>query len=622
MNHPPNNGLAGSPVNAETVASSTFPSALPQDILSQALDATNYAVVILDATKLDYPVSYCNSEFERITGFSQDGIFGKSLRALKSDETDATALVELRRALREARECSVIIRNQRRSGTLFWNSIHLAPLRDHQGRLTHFVATMTDITAQKHDRDAVEHERALLERIVNAVPDALMLADMDRRITLCNRGTTRMFGYQPQELVGQTTSMLYANPEDYSVQGDVRFNRDATEQFQAFEVTWRRKNGETFPSETVGTIMRDHNGKPLRFLGLVRDITERKRAEQLLQQTQERFDLAIRGSADGIWDWTDVCNDDQWWSPRFYELLQYKQDEIPAAHSMFLEIMHPDDRVHVRRAIAEKLEHGGEYDIEFRLRTKSGSYRWFRARADVLRDEHGRAKRMSGCLEDIHARRQAELEREELERHVLQATTEEQRRIGHDLHDGVGQELTGLAMMADSLCLALRRQSLPESQLAEKIGQGIERALAQIRSLARGLNPVQIDPLGLTSALSELAEHVSELYQVRCRFVGNDRVPMPDSETATQLYRIAQEAITNAVKHGKATTIEIALEESPESVELRILDNGTGIANLDSVTRGLGLRSMGYRARTIGATIRIEKTQLGGTQVVCILPDA
>jgi signal transduction histidine kinase len=203
---------------------------------------------------------------------------------------------------------------------------------------------------------------------------------------------------------------------------------------------------------------------------------------------------------------------------------------------------------------------------------------------------------------------------------VLEISAEENRRIGNDLHDGVGQELTGLSMIAGSLVIALSRKSMPEAKIAEKIDAGIKRALHQVRVLARGMNPVNVDTLGLMSSLSEMTSRLNELYGVHSTFECDEPVRFCNNQAATQLYRIAQEATTNAIKHGHARRLVISLNRRGEGALLSILDDGCGIPDESEPQQGMGLQTMEYRAGVVGGELRIAKRRGGGTKVTCTVP--
>ncbi len=218
----------------------------------------------------------------------------------------------------------------------------------------------------------------------------------------------------------------------------------------------------------------------------------------------------------------------------------------------------------------------------------------------------------------------AEAERKSLEQQILEISEREQRRIGQDLHDGLGQHLTGIELMMQSLEQKLAGKSKTEAVQAAKIAQHVRDAIRQTRALARGLSPVELDANGLMSALHELAANVQNMFRVQCNFRCEKPVLIARNTVATHLFRIAQEAVTNAVKHGKATQIEITLGVSSERLTLAIQDNGAGFPSELSPRTGMGLRIMDYRAAVIGGSLAVQRSPRGGTEVVCSIrqPDA
>ena len=210
-------------------------------------------------------------------------------------------------------------------------------------------------------------------------------------------------------------------------------------------------------------------------------------------------------------------------------------------------------------------------------------------------------------------------ERERLEREVLDVGERERRRIGRDLHDSLGQQLTGTALAGQVLQERLATRGAPEAGDAARIVALVEEAIEQTRSLARGLDPVEIDGGGLEQGLRELAERTSQLAGVRCDYRSAGPVGVADSVTATHLYRIAQEAITNAVKHARPNRIEVALEGLPGRVRLCVLDDGTGCE--PGAGAGMGLRIMAHRAAVMQGTFSIERAPAGGTSVTSEVPN-
>jgi len=210
-------------------------------------------------------------------------------------------------------------------------------------------------------------------------------------------------------------------------------------------------------------------------------------------------------------------------------------------------------------------------------------------------------------------------ERERLERELLEISEREQRRIGQDLHDGLCQHLTGATLAGQVLEGKLTALQLPEAADATKVVELVEEGINLSRRLAKGLYPVEIEADGLMLALEEYAKTTGELFKVNCRFECDLPVLIHDAATAGHLYRIAQEAVRNAIKHGKAKNILIRLEASEESTVLSIKDDGTGLPELLPKNRGMGLRIMAHRSAMIGGRFNVRRDETVGTLVTCEL---
>ena len=241
----------------------------------------------------------------------------------------------------------------------------------------------------------------------------------------------------------------------------------------------------------------------------------------------------------------------------------------------------------------------------------------------------------TGIIRDIS-------ERKELQQHVLEIANEEQQRIGQELHDVTGQELTGLSLFAGRLPKILRGATQVETtgnsiyqleeadflrlqQIAARLSQGLTLANRHVHELSHGLMPVKIDAEGLRSALVELAAIVSDQENITCRFECSGPVTVANNATATHLYRIAQESLHNALLHSRADQIQIFLSQQDEQIVLEVRDNGVGIdrtagARAGAPAKGMGLRIMDYRAGMIGGLFRVERNQPNGTRVRCTAP--
>lgn len=219
------------------------------------------------------------------------------------------------------------------------------------------------------------------------------------------------------------------------------------------------------------------------------------------------------------------------------------------------------------------------------------------------------------------ARRRAEqneAEARSLQKELLEITDTEQRRIGHDLHDGLGQHLTGIAFMSKLMEQRLTTKAVPEAEDARKIAGLVNKAIGWTRDLARGLAPVDLDQEeGLASALKQVAESSHELFGMPCRFEMSGDVHFRNPPVAIHLYRIAQEALNNAIKHARARDIVVRLTRTAGGITISVEDDGRGFDPLSIQTGGMGLRIMRYRAKMINGNLEVRKRSGGGTVVAC-----
>jgi len=210
-------------------------------------------------------------------------------------------------------------------------------------------------------------------------------------------------------------------------------------------------------------------------------------------------------------------------------------------------------------------------------------------------------------------------ERKRLEKEIIEISNREQQRIGQDLHDGLCQELAGIELMCQVLEQKLAAKSKAESKQVGEIAQHIRDAISHTRQLARGLSPVELEANGFMSALHELAANVQKLFRVECRIECPKPVLIRNNVFATHLYRIVQEAINNAVKHGRAKNIFISLKPAGDRFALTVTDDGAGFSDETKKSGGMGLHIMKYRASVLDAALEVRSNIDGlGTSVICV----
>ena len=374
---------------------------------------------------------------------------------------------------------------------------------------------------------------------------------------------------------------------------------------------------------------------------LSKDMLQTAQLAHKLERSEQRLNLAADSANFGVWEW-DLNKDEVSVTPSRRDLLG-----LPAAGEIkfehFLSRVHADDRDRIRQAIKDAIEKRKVYDSEFRVVLPDGGVRWMTARGTVQANKRGKPMRMLGISLDVTGRQQAELqaqqqlveleqlrqqktallekevvERARLEREVIESCGREQRRIAYDLHDGVGQQLVGIALSAKLLEEQLRAERSAEADRACLIAKLANGAARQVRLTARTLEGA--DGVGdLKTALRSLAANMSENCGVKVT-VKADSSSLPISPpVAAQLYRVAQEAMRNAIEHGAAREVLIQLTFGDQDLMLTVQDDGKGFdANING--QGMGLRIMRYRAQCIGGSCEVHAGPSQGTIVHCRVP--
>jgi len=374
---------------------------------------------------------------------------------------------------------------------------------------------------------------------------------------------------------------------------------------------------------------------------LSNDMLQTAQLAQKLERSEKRLNLAADSANLGMWEW-DLKKDEIW-----ITRTRRAQLGLPVSGRITFEDLlsrwHADDRDKVWQALKEALEERKDYEAEYRIVLEDGSVRWISARGRVQLDDHGKPMQLTGVSLDITSRKEAEVvaqqqrdeleqlrqqrtallekevaERARLEREVIESCGREQRRIAYDLHDGVGQQLVGIALSAKLLEQELRGEHPAQAKKASAIVRLANQTARHARLTARSLEGA--DGVGdLKVALEALAANV----RTNCRVAANvkaDASSFPVSApAAAQLYRIVQEALHNAVEHGRARKVQIDLAVDGDNMVLTVRDDGKGFDG-SAASNGMGLRIMRYRAQCIGGSCEVQSNRTEGTIVTCRVP--
>lgn len=486
------------------------------------------------------------------------------------------------------------------------------------------------LRAEVEQRRQAEEKLAIFARFVESATQGFGMADVDGTVLYANPFLARFVGGQtPEDVKGKRLAGFYT--PDYLL-------RRESEILPALRSRghWQGEQMMIFPDgqlhPTLHSIfpVHDENGELLCTAAVITDITQLKAAEEALRQSymalqasKERYELAVRGAGVGIWDW-DIRTGELYFSPRWKALFGYADGDIGHRLEDWVRLLHPDEREWITKFLEDFLAGTSSIiAVEYRLRHKDGSYRWITAHAVVVRDEQGRAVRMVGSHGDITDRKLAEeivkAEQQALRRMVL-ATDHERRLITYELHDGVAQQLLGAKMLFASQQPPKRRKSATADAHCDGM-EALAQASAELRRVMNRLRTPVLDRFGLAEAIRDVASQLrSTPGAPEIDYSRDVQFERLEPTLENSLFRIAQEAMTNACRHSQSEKVRVRLTQEGDEVTLEVQDWGIGFDQDAVVENHFGLEGIRERSRLLGGKLSVKSEPGQGTVVRVTFP--
>ncbi len=382
-----------------------------------------------------------------------------------------------------------------------------------------------------------------------------------------------------------------------------------------------RERGWFWVAQRGQIVDRGQDGRPRTAAGVIIDIDGEKRARIAQRMAEAQRDIALWGSDLGLYDWNLLTDGMRWlhgWENRT-DVDAIAGLEVSAR---WLTHTHSDDRAMLAATMQDfRTGRVPELRVEYRVRSRAGQWLWLADRARVIAlDDRGQPWRAMGVRLRLQARDVANTQRQ-FDKDLLDVASREQERIGSELHDGLGQELTGAALMLQACLRDLRAGNSPQAAAVSEVLAQLNSTIENTRTLARGLWPVANEPGGLVDALTNLATRLDRRSGLQIRFVNRlAEFPALPQSSAHHLLRIAQEAVNNTLKHSGATVVFLELGPTDDGIYLCVRDNGRGFPDASVTGNGMGMRLMQYRARLLGADLRTHSAPNQGVTITCRCP--
>ncbi|MFX0108507.1 MAG: PAS domain S-box protein [Candidatus Hodarchaeota archaeon] len=531
--------------------------------LSMAVTHNPTSVVITD---LNGSIEYVNPKFSELTGYSLEEAIGKNPSILKSGETAIETYDELWNTITAGEVWHGEFTNRKKNGDIYYEEAWIAPITDSDSKITSFVAVKEDITQQRNVRKALEFSEKRHRDLIEKIQEGIGIVDFDENIIFANQALADILQWPIDELTQMNLKDMLSTKELGKVREETSKRMEG--ESSAYELEMQRKDGEVITLRISSVPWQNELEENAGAIAVVTDITEQKKAERALMESEERLDLALKGADLGVWDW-DAENDRFIYDKRYAEILEYTVDELGTDYEAYESRLHPDDIAQMEEKWGAHLR--GEipmFSSEHRLRTKSGSYKWVLERGKVQEWlQKGRTKRATGTILDVNERVLVERRLRRSNRDLELYASILRHDLGNDLQIILSQSEMGSMLFTPgsqemTCCEVTKSAAERMSELLEILGRPDTKEYSEIQDL-----------LEQTAAQAERTHaglKISIFVDTKARRMKTAGGRLLNA-LFTNLFR-------NGAQHaGPETKIRVTLTKRGKQAQIDVIDNGPGV---------------------------------------------
>jgi len=606
------------------------------ELLTRQIDLSHDAIYTMGTNK---KIKNWNHGAQKLYGFTKGEAIGKDSNDLLKTVLFKEEIDKAFNAVENENYWTGELNRKTKNGSDMYVHASTTTIRDNNSVITGYVTVSFDITEEKKLREQVTH----LATIIEHSSEAIISRGMDRRVISWNKGAEELFGYSKEEAIGKTVPELRFT--SLTIEEVLDMERQVIQSgIWKKEMKYFHKNRSSFFGAVTANGIRNERGETTIIIFIIRDISKHKQLEDELKnlndeleekvlartaevsKNEKQFRALIENNNDII-SLMDESFRVVYRSPSATRITGWTNDEIKGTE-IAQKIIHPDDAKKMSNAFIETMTNPGKHvNVFFRSLHKGGHYLWIEGIViNMLHDEN--IKSIVFNYRDVTERVNAEEEilktsqqLRELTAHLLSIREEERASVAREIHDELGQQLTGLKMDMSSLTSRLSSSDNIVIEKIQSIQQLLNSSIKTVRRIATELRPSILDDLGLIAAIEWQCEEFGKRAEIKTRFFSDLENMIFNSGVSTCLFRICQESLTNIARYAAASNVKISLHRIDEKIVLKISDDGIGF---DTAMKGnkktWGLVGMKERAAMMGGSLAIESKLQKGTTVEVNIP--